>query len=45
MVAVRDPDTDTVMRLPDPEGEEIENLKTRVTELEQRLAELEERQK
>jgi serine O-acetyltransferase len=45
VVAVRDPDTDTVMRLPDPEGEEIENLKTRVTELEQRLAELEERQK
>lgn len=43
IVAVRDPDTDTVMRLPDPEGEKIENLEKRVTELEQHLSEIEEK--
>jgi serine O-acetyltransferase len=37
VVAVHDPDTDTVMRLPDPEGEKIDNLEKKVTELEQRL--------
>jgi serine O-acetyltransferase len=38
VVAVRDPETDTVMRLPDPVGEKIENLEQRILELEQRLA-------
>lgn len=37
VVSVRDPDTDTVMRLPDPVGEKIDNLEKRVAELEQRL--------
>jgi len=34
VVAVRDPETDTVMRLPDPIGEKIENLEKRIAELE-----------
>jgi len=34
VVAVRDPETDTAMRLPDPIGEKIENLEKRVAELE-----------
>jgi serine O-acetyltransferase len=34
VVAVRNPDTDTVERLPDPVGERLENLEKRVTELE-----------
>lgn len=34
IVAVRDPETDTVMRLPDPVGEKIDNLEKRVSELE-----------
>ena len=38
VVAVRNPDTDTVERLPDPVGEKLENLERRVAELEQRLA-------
>jgi serine O-acetyltransferase len=38
IVAVRDPETDTVMKLPDPVGEKIENLEKRVAELEERLA-------
>ncbi len=37
VVAVHDPETDTVMRLPDPIGEKIENLEKRVSELEERL--------
>ena len=37
VVAVHDPDTETVMRLPDPEGEKIDNLERRVAELERRL--------
>jgi serine O-acetyltransferase len=37
VVAVHDPETDTVMRLPDPVGEKIENLEKRVSELEARL--------
>jgi serine O-acetyltransferase len=36
VVAVRNPDTDTVERLPDPVGERLENLEKRVTELEKR---------
>jgi len=41
VVAVHDPDTDTVMKLPDPVGEKIDNLEKRVLELEQRLSEIE----
>ncbi|MCR4394362.1 MAG: serine O-acetyltransferase [Dehalococcoidales bacterium] len=37
VVAVRDPETDTVMRLPDPIGEKIENLEKRIAELESLL--------
>jgi serine O-acetyltransferase len=37
VVAVHDPGTETVMRLPDPEGEKIENLEKRVSELERRF--------
>ena len=37
VVAVRDPETDTVMKLPDPEGEKIENLEKRVGELESQI--------
>lgn len=35
VVAVRDPDTDTVEKLPDPVWEKLENLEKRVTEIEQ----------
>ncbi|MFC2005449.1 serine O-acetyltransferase [Chloroflexota bacterium] len=38
VVAVRNPDTDTVERLPDPVGERLEFLETKVAELEKRLA-------
>jgi len=38
VVAVRNPDTDTVEKLPDPVGEKLEALERRVAELEQRLA-------
>jgi len=38
VVAVRNPDTDTVEKLPDPVGEKLEALEKRVAELEQRLA-------
>jgi len=38
IVAVHDPETDTVMKLPDPEGEKIDSLEKRVTELEARLS-------
>lgn len=41
VVAVHDPDTDTVMRLPDPEGEKIDNLEKKVSEIEQRLSKFE----
>jgi serine O-acetyltransferase len=37
VVAVHDPETDTVMRLPDPVGEKIDNLEQRIINLEQRL--------
>jgi len=43
VVAVRNPDTDTIERLPDPVGEKLENLEKRLTELEKRLAEIERR--
>ncbi len=38
VVAVRNPDTDTVERLPDPVGEKLEALERRIAELEKRLA-------
>ena len=38
VVAVRNPDTDTVERLPDPVGERLEFLEKRIAELEKRLA-------
>lgn len=38
VVAVRNPDTDTVESLPDPVGEKLDSLEKRVTELEKRLA-------
>lgn len=38
VVAVRNPDTDTVERLPDPVGEKLEALERRIAELEERLA-------
>ena len=37
VVAVRNPDTDTIERLPDPVGERLEFLEKRVIELEKRL--------
>ncbi len=41
IVSIRNPDTDTLERLPDPEGDMIEALKQHVEELEARLALLE----
>ncbi len=41
IIAYRDADDDTVVRLPDPEWDVIEGLERRIGELEQRLAELE----
>ena len=38
VVAIRNPDTDTVERLPDPIGEKLESLERRVAELEEHLA-------
>jgi len=43
VVSVRDPDTDTVMRLPDPVGEKLEDLEKRLAELEKRLGRIEEK--
>ena len=45
VVAIRNPDTDTVERLPDPVGEKLENLERRIAELEQRLTILEWKQR
>ncbi|MBN1188810.1 MAG: serine O-acetyltransferase [Dehalococcoidales bacterium] len=45
VVAVHDPDTDTVMRLPDPVGEKIENLEQRIEALEQQISKNEVSQK
>ncbi len=42
VVALRNPDTDTVERLPDPVGEKLEGLERRIAELEKHLARLEE---
>ena len=36
IVAMRNPDTDTVERLPDPVGEKLQNLEKRVSELERK---------
>ncbi len=44
VVAVRNPDTDTVERLPDPVGEKLENLEIRLAELEKRLGRMMEKQ-
>jgi serine O-acetyltransferase len=41
IIAYRDADDDTVVRLPDPEWDVIEGLERRISELEERLAELE----
>ncbi len=41
VVALRNPDTDTVERLPDPVGEKLEGLERRIVGLEQRLTTLE----
>jgi len=41
VVAIRNPDTDTVERLPDPIGEKLESLERRLVKLEQRLAKME----
>ena len=38
VVAVRNPDTDTVERLPDPVGERLESMEKRIAELEEQLA-------
>ncbi len=38
VVAIRNPDTDTVERLPDPVGERLQSLEGRVAELERRLS-------
>jgi serine O-acetyltransferase len=37
VVAVHDPDTDTVMKLPDPVGEKLDNFEQRIAALEQHL--------
>ncbi|MFC1953933.1 serine O-acetyltransferase [Chloroflexota bacterium] len=41
VVAVRNPDTDTVERLPDPVWEKLEELQEKVAEMEKRLAKAE----
>ena len=38
VIEVRNPDTDTMEKLPDPVGEKLENLEKRLAKLEQRLA-------
>jgi serine O-acetyltransferase len=45
VVAVRNPDTDTVERLPDPVGERLESLEKRVAALEKTLKRLERAEK
>jgi len=37
VVAIRNPDTDTVERLPDPVGERLDDLEKRIAEMEKRL--------
>jgi serine O-acetyltransferase len=41
VVAIRNPDTDTTEKLPDPVWEEIDNLDQKIKELEQKLKQLE----
>ena len=41
VVVVRNPDTDTIERLPDPVGEKLEGLERRIAELEQHLVTIE----
>ena len=41
VVAIRNPDTDTVERLPDPVWEKLEALEQRIAEMEERLAAME----
>jgi len=41
VVAIRNPDTDTVEKLPDPVGEKLESLEKGMAKLEQRLARME----
>ncbi|MDP2916450.1 MAG: serine O-acetyltransferase [Dehalococcoidia bacterium] len=43
IVAIRNTDTDTVEKLPDPVGEKLDNLEKRVSELEKRLPGIEEK--
>ena len=43
VVAVRNPDTDTVERLPDPVWEKLEDAERRISKLEKRLAKVERR--
>lgn len=43
VVTIRNPDSDTTERLPDPVWEKLENLETRIAELEQHVAEVERR--
>jgi len=38
IVEIRNPDTDTVEKLPDPIGEKLQNLEARIIELEKKLA-------
>ena len=45
VVAIRNPDTDTVERLPDPVGEKLEGLERRIVELEKHLTPLEGKQR
>ena len=42
VVAVRNPDTDTIEKLPDPVGEKLEYLENKLEEMEQKLSRLEE---
>jgi len=41
VVSLRNPDTDTVERLPDPVGERLENLEQRLNEIEEHLSAME----
>lgn len=43
IIAVRNPDTDTVEKLPDPVWEELQNMGRQIAQLEKRLAEMERR--
>ncbi len=45
VVEIRNPDTDTVEKLPDPVWEKIQNLEIRIAELEKLLSDHQEREK